>query len=331
MTFSLNFLRSQAILIYASVLLPFALRLSYNAASPNRTSRFQGPLLPIVAFALSSLDALLVGSGVGVALPPLLALSHVIGSFTSTHGQHISLPKLPCATTAVYGSNLATILVAIFVLITCAHDGSIATHEYWWEPYASPQIRSLAKPALGVLSDVSPLVIIAPILAWGFKNVEHPTNTQESNRILHEYLAEDIAYGFERTWAYYRQTGLLSTMAYWFGLSMFYRSIFQDHTTPSQSAQYLVLVSLSVALSHIATVVADILAYQADDLDSEATAAIKRAPAGNPGIDDNPISLILLGLIAGPSLPLMLWLARGEEIRGWKGRRAWRTTVASKS
>lgn len=130
----------------------------------------------------------------------------------------------------------------------------------------------------------------------------------------------------------YRQTGLLSAVAHIFGMSMLVRCVVQDRTVPSPSTQYLLLVAASVMLAHGATIAADILtASEADSVDKEARDAIAKAPAGNPGLEDNFKALLILALVSGPSLPAMLWHAHGEEVRGWKGRRAWRMALASKS
>jgi hypothetical protein len=96
------------------------------------------------------------------------------------------------------------------------------------------------------------------------------------------------------------------------------------------ATRYLLLLSLSLTLVQGSIIWIDHQTTPTDPLDEEAKNAIAKAPAGNPGVDDNPRALFIMGLILGPSLPIMLWYARGEEIRGWKGRRAWRLATADK-
>lgn len=191
-----------ALLIYGAALLPFALRLSYYAASPNRTSVLQGPVLPILAFSLASVDALLLGRGIGICIPPLLALVYVAGARASTAAKsQPGIPALPCATRAIYGANLATILSAVLIFSATMHSHELANDAFWWERFASAQVRSAVKPAMLVLNDVWPLVLVAPILLGGFLDVSSVRDEAAASKLLQEYQAEEIAYGFERTWA----------------------------------------------------------------------------------------------------------------------------------
>lgn len=83
-----------------------------------------------------------------------------------------------------------------------------------------------------------------------------------------------------------------------------------------------------LSLVQLSILVTDASTTPKDAVDEEAKKAIAKAPAGNPGLDDNILSLSILAVFAGPSLAAMLWYARGDEFRGWKGRRAWRLATA---
>lgn len=126
----------------------------------------------------------------------------------------------------------------------------------------------------------------------------------------------------------YRQAGLLSAIAYVYGLSRVVRvNIFAQEPLSSASI-YLLLISLMLSLVQLSILVTDASTTAKDAVDEEARKAIAKAPAGNPGLDDSVLSLAILAIFAGPSLSAMLWYARGEEFRGWKGRRAWRLATA---
>lgn len=126
----------------------------------------------------------------------------------------------------------------------------------------------------------------------------------------------------------YRQAGLLSAIAYAYGMSRIIKDVVFGKATLSPATQYILLVSLSLALVQLSIAFTDSQLATTDAVDEEAKKAIAKAPAGNPGVEDNPRALAILAIIAGPSLSAMLWAARGEEIRGWKGRRAWRLASA---
>lgn len=323
-----------AILIFGSVLIPFALRLCYQAASPNRPTPLQGAVLPILALTLTSVSSLVIADGYGIFIAPIVALIYSMGArfaAADEESKRKEVPALPVPTRAAYGANLATIACAVFLGSAAMHDASLAEGTYWWEAYTSASNRSIAKPSLGALSDLWPLAVAAPIYVLGLLGTVRPRDKESADKLLQSYSAEEVAYGFERTWAYYRQAGLISAATYLFGVSMMARSIYQDQAGVSPCARYLLAVSAVVALAHIGTLTVDTKsAPEPDAVDKEGREAIAKAPAGNPGLEDSPRALILLGLVAGPSLPAMLWHAHNEELAGWKGRRAWRSAVAEK-
>jgi hypothetical protein len=98
----------------------------------------------------------------------------------------------------------------------------------------------------------------------------------------------------------------------------------------SPSTTYLLLITLNLALVQLSIPVVDAQTAVKDANDEEAKKAIAKAPAGNPGVDNNPRALVIMTLLVGPSLPTMLLAATEEEVRGWKGRRAWRLAAAEK-
>lgn len=113
-----------------------------------------------------------------------------------------------------------------------------------------------------------------------------------------------------------------------YGMSRVIRANILGQESLSSSSKYLLLVSFLLALTQASLIATDVITTQEDAVDDEARKAIAKAPAGNPGVDDNIKVLALLAIITGPSLPAMLWYARGEEFKGWKGRRAWRLATA---
>lgn len=322
-----------ALLVFASIFVPFFLRLSYQAASPNTRSFFQGPILPTLAAILTSADALLIGSGVALFIPTLITLFYTIGSPTSSRSKPSALPNLPCPAQAVYGANLSAIFLALFLLGTLMWDDENTSAEFWWEEFVPEQVlhyTSVLKHINNLFSNVFPIVIL-PVLWLGYRSVQRIYNQEDAKKQLDYYLPAEIAYGFERTWAYYRQTGLLSFMAYIYGISQIYRGLIGSKKVPGPATQYILLVSLLLTLASLTIAVVDAQSNEDDELEEEAKKAIQRAPAGNPGVEDNAKILAILALVTGPSMALMLWYAHQEEIRGWKGRRAWRINSASKN
>lgn len=319
----------QALLVYASVLMPLFVRLSYHAASPNTRSVLQGPLLPVLALILVSVDALVVGSGVALFIPTLIALSYTLGGL-SRKSATFTMPNLPCPARAIYGANITAVFMSFFLIATMMQDDVYVNQSYWWEGYVSAQITSVIKPAAAAMGNVVPLLVL-PVLFLGYAGVQRPKTEAQATEHLEEYLAEEVAYGFERTWAYYRQSGLLSFMAYVWGISRLYRGVIADGKMPTAQAQYLLLVTLSLLITLVTIAIVEGQTTPKDELHDEALKAIQRAPAGNPGIEDYVGVLVVLGLVAGPGLSAMLWFAHDEEIKGWKGRRAWRLNTAKKS
>lgn len=318
-----------ALLIFASVFVPFFLRLSYQAASPNTRSFLQGPILPTLAAIITSADILLIGSGVALFVPTLIALLYTLGASSSKAS---ALPRLPCPAQAVYGANLTAAFLSAFFIGTLMYDEELTSTEFWWEQFVPEhvlQYTNILKHVNDLFSNVFPVVIL-PILWLGYQSVKRIHNEQDAKKQLDYYLAAEVAYGFERTWAYYRQAGLLSFLAYLYGASQIYRGVVATKKIPGPATQYILLVSLLIVLASLTIAIVDAQSAPDDGLDEEAKNAIKRAPAGNPGVEDNVKVLAILSLVVGPSMSFMLWYAHQEEIRGWKGRRAWRQNSASK-
>jgi hypothetical protein len=317
-----------ALLVFASIFVPFFLRLSYQAASPNTRSFFQGPILPTLAALITSADALLIGSGVALFIPTLIALLYTFGASSSKAS---ALPRLPCPAQAVYGANLSAAFLSAFLIGTLIYDEELTSTEFWWEEFVPAQVlqyTNILKHVEDLFSNVYPVVIL-PVLWLGYRSVQRIHNEEDAKKQLDYYLAAEVAYGFERTWAYYRQAGLLSFIAYIYGMSQIYRGVVGSKKIPGPAAQYILLVSLLITLASLTIAIVDAQSTPDDGLDEEAKVAIKRAPAGNPGVEDNVKVLAVLSLVTGPSMAFMLWYAHQEEIRGWKGRRAWRQNSAS--
>ncbi|PWN37914.1 uncharacterized protein FA14DRAFT_159733 [Meira miltonrushii] len=318
-----------ALLVFASVFVPFFLRLSYQAASPNTRSLLQGPILPTLAVLITSADVLLIGSGVALFIPTLIALLYTLGASPSKAS---ALPKLPCPAQAVYGANLTAAFLSAFFIGTLMYDEELTSTEFWWEQFVPEQVlqyTNILTHVNDLFSNVYPVVIL-PILWLGYHSVKRIHNEEDAKKQLDYYLAAEIAYGFERTWAYYRQAGLLSFLAYLYGVSQIYRGVVATKKIPGPATQYILLVSLLITLASLTIAIVDAQSAPDDGLDEEAKKAIERAPAGNPGVEDNIKVLAVLSLVTGPSMAFMLWYAHQEEIRGWKGRRAWRQNSASK-
>ena len=121
---------------------------------------------------------------------------------------------------------------------------------------------------------------------------------------------------------------MLATIGYLYGVTRLVKVNALGGVPLSSASKYLLLVSLSLVLVQLSIIVTDATTTPKDNVDEEAHKAIAKAPAGNPGVDDNPRALATMALVAGPSLPIMLWYGRGEEVRGWKGRRAWRLATS---
>lgn len=318
-----------ALLVFASIFVPFFLRLSYQAASPNTRSFLQGPLLPTLAALITSADALLIGSGVGLFVPTLIALLYTIGAPSSKASV---LPRLPCPAQAVYGANISATFFAAFFIGTLMYDEELTSTEFWWEQLVPEQVLQYAnilKHVNDLFSNVYPIVIL-PVLWLGYQSVKRINSEADAKKQLDYYLAAEVAYGFERTWSYYRQAGLLSFMAYLYGMSQIVRGLIGSKKIPGPATQYILLVSLLITLAALTIAIVDAQSGPDDGLDEEAKKAIERAPAGNPGLEDNVKYLTALSFFTGPSMAFMLWYAHQEEIRGWKGRRAWRQNSASK-
>ncbi|UZJ52744.1 hypothetical protein CBS101457_002064 [Exobasidium rhododendri] len=293
-------------------------------------SSLQGLILPALVLLLTSSSILLLGSGLGVFIPPFVGALYVIGgSITKKSTVPVSLPA---ATRAVYGANLSTILTCIFFIIQYSTGGGVdssSVGEEWWRSYISKEVVSILKMGSGIFADTFPLLVSIPLVALGLNDVQRPKNEKSAIKYLKEnYLAAEVAYGFERTWAYYRQAGLLASIAYAYGLSRIVRDVLTLENPFSPSTKYLLLITLNLALLQVTVPVTDAQTTSPDALDEEAAKAIARAPAGNPGVDDNPRVYAIMLLLVGPSLPCMLWAAKGEEVRGYKGRRAWRVATA---
>lgn len=315
-----------ALMIYASIVVPLFVRLGYSAASPNNTSVFQGGILPALLLLLGSIDALVLGKGAALWVPTIVATLSFLGATSRRVTANVT--RVPCPASAVYGVNISSAIMSVFLIISMVYDPSTTAGAFWWEPYAPAQLISLMRPTREAIGDIWPLVIL-PILLSGYSSVKRVKDDADAKEQSSKLLAEEVAYGFERTWAYYRQVGLLSFMSYIWGMSMVYRGVIADGKTPNGQAQYLLVLSGLLTLAHVAVLVIDTHSAPEHD-DSDAIKAVERAPAGNPGVEDNLKILVPLALVGGPSLAAMLWSAKIEEIRGYKARRAWRALTAAK-
>lgn len=128
----------------------------------------------------------------------------------------------------------------------------------------------------------------------------------------------------------YRQVGLFCAAAHMYGVVRMFRGFVYDKAPLTSSVTLLLLLATTIGASLLSIVAVDHLTARRDAIDEECSTAIARAPAGNPGVEDNFWVLFILGLICGPALPACLRFAVEEERNGWKGRRAWRMAVAKK-
>ena len=187
--------------MYGSVLFPLVLRLSYKAASPNSQRLLQGLILPALAILLASSTILLLGTGLGVFIPPMISLLYVAGASSSkTSTQRI---PLPAATRAVYGANLAVILTSLLFMLQFTQGGESSIPEpKWWHDYIHKDLTPVFKLLGGIFGDFFPLVVSIPLLALGLRSVEKPSSEEGAIKYLKDnYLASEVAYGFERAWA----------------------------------------------------------------------------------------------------------------------------------
>lgn len=191
----------QIFLIYGSILFPLILRLCYTAASPNKRNMVPSVLLPALAFLLTSSSTLLLGIGLGVFIPPIIGLLYAASSSISQKAS--SAVPLPAVTRAVYGSNLAIIASSVLFLLQLGSgagqdDEDMALLEY----YVSKDVYQVIDFISGIFADVFPLLVSLPLVFLGLKGLQRPKGEREATTYLKEnYLASEVAYGFERTWA----------------------------------------------------------------------------------------------------------------------------------
>lgn len=181
-------------------MIPLILRLSYKAASPNTRSIGASLLLPALACLLTSSSVLLLGSGLGIFLPPLITLLYTAAASTFNKST-LSVP-LPAVTRAVYGANLVTLLSSILFLFQFFTINSEEDDFSYVNHYLRKDVAEVVNVFGGLFADVFPLVISIPLLGLAYKQITRPKTTEEATVYLkEEYLASEVAYGFERTWA----------------------------------------------------------------------------------------------------------------------------------
>jgi hypothetical protein len=160
-----------------------------------------GVLLPALAFLLTSSSTLLLGSGLGVFIPSAIGLLYAASSSISQKAT--SAVPLPAVTRAVYGANLAIIASSFLFLLQLGsgagqNDDDMALLEY----YVSKDVYQVVDSVSGIFADVFPLLVSVPLVLLGLKGLQRPKNEQDATTYLKEnYLASEVAYGFERTWA----------------------------------------------------------------------------------------------------------------------------------
>lgn len=179
------------------------MRLSYKAASPNNRSIISNALLPALAFLLTSSYTLLLGAGLGVFIPAAIGLLYLLSATTSTNRATLLTP-LPAVARAVYGTNLAIIASSILFIFQISsgsgeqEDGEKAMLEY----YLSKDVVQIVDSISGIFADFFPLFVCIPLVLLGLQGISRPKSEEKATKYLKDnYLASEVAYGFERTWA----------------------------------------------------------------------------------------------------------------------------------
>jgi hypothetical protein len=150
---------------------------------------------------LTNSITLLLGSGLGLFIPPVISLLYAASASTSNTAT-LSVP-LPAVARAIYGTNLAIIGSSILFFFQAGssaglEEGEMAMLDYYLDKDIVQKIDSVS----GVVADVFPMLVSLPLVFLGLQGIQRPKNTEKATIYLKEnYIASEVAYGFERTWA----------------------------------------------------------------------------------------------------------------------------------
>jgi len=299
-----------------SALLPTMVHLTYTSMSPNTRSSL-GVMLPIFV----ALASQFVGYGPAllfVGLPPYLQALYAQASSEKV------MPTLPTPAPGIYACNLA--LIGSFATWLLQQFFDVQSRQWTW--------ANLAFQAY-------PLAILAPLLLLGAREVPTPSSEGDARLELASYGAAEVSYCFERTWAYKRQSALVSTFVYWYGINRLYRGWTADGARLTDASHltlwsfagtvvFLLLARLAEQTSTRSTApVQPTTGKVRSEVERECDAALARAPAGSPTLETNALVQSLAALLLGPGAAMGLWWAHGEERAGWMARRSWRETAAT--
>jgi len=306
----------QASCLLLSALLPTMVHLTYTSMSPNTRSSL-GVMLPIFV----ALASQFVGYGPAllfVGLPPYLQALYAQASSEKV------MPTLPTPAPGIYACNLA--LIGSFATWLLQQFFDVQSRQWTW--------ANLAFQAY-------PLAILAPLLLLGAREVPTPSSEGDARLELASYGAAEVSYCFERTWAYKRQSALVSTFVYWYGINRLYRGWTADGARLTDASHltlwsfagtvvFLLLARLAEQTSTRSTApVQPTTGKVRSEVERECDAALARAPAGSPTLETNALVQSLAALLLGPGAAMGLWWAHGEERAGWMARRSWRETAAT--
>lgn len=299
-----------------SAFLPILLHVAYVSVSPNNASKLRGVVLPLTM----ALGGQIFGYGTWAATFGLVI--YVLGLYQEATTQR-TLPLLPTPAPGIYAANLA--VVFSFALWLSQLAFTPGTQMAAW--------AHAAFEAWGVLP-------FGLLMLLGAREVTRPKDEAAARAELASYTAAEVSYSFERTWAYHRQSALISAFLYWFGMSRVVRGIFFDSGKLTDSSALALVNFIGLAIFALVVRAAEELTIRStapvhpitgaprSDLERECDAAIAKAPAGSPSVETGKLEGLLVGLVAGPGAALGLWWAHGEERAGWTTRRAWRETAA---
>lgn len=194
----------QAFCVFAAIVVPYLLRVSYVASSPNyRPSPLPSIALPLLASMLTSISTLLLGRGLGLFIPSIVTILYTVTALTKSRSQGI--PPLPAPAAAIYGANLvtfiSTILLALQLSASSPSEARARIHDSFLAPYIGKDVATQIPLVTSLLSDFFPIVVALPLLVLGLRAVSRPKNEAEATATMKGYLAEEIAYCFERTWS----------------------------------------------------------------------------------------------------------------------------------
>jgi hypothetical protein len=289
--------------------------LTYTSMSPNTRSSL-GVMMPIFV----ALASQFVGYGPAllfVGLPPYLQALYAQASSEKV------MPTLPTPAPGIYACNLA--LIGSFATWLLQQFFDVQSRQWTW--------ANLAFQAY-------PLAILAPLLLLGAREVPTPSSEGDARLELASYGAAEVSYCFERTWAYKRQSALVSTFVYWYGINRLYRGWTADGARLTDASHltlwsfagtvvFLLLARLAEQTSTRSTApVQPTTGKVRSEVERECDAALARAPAGSPTLETNALVQSLAALLLGPGAAMGLWWAHGEERAGWMARRSWRETAA---